>query len=52
MSKTLNRREFFKKSLVSSAAGALVAASRSIAGASDPGEAADRLRDSLWQVSG
>lgn len=33
-------------------AGALVAASRSIAGAADPGEAADRLRDSLWQVSG
>lgn len=33
-------------------AGALVAASRSIAGAADPGEAADRLRDSLWQASG
>ncbi len=33
-------------------AGALVAASRSIAGADDPAEAADRLRDSLWQVSG
>ena len=33
-------------------AGALVAASRSIAGADDPGEAADRLRESLWQVSG
>lgn len=33
-------------------AGALVAASRSIAGAGDPGEAADALRESLWQVSG
>ncbi len=33
-------------------AGALVAASRSIAGAEDPAEAADRLRESLWQVSG
>lgn len=33
-------------------AGAIVAASRSIATADDPGEAAERLRDSLWQVSG
>ncbi len=33
-------------------AGALVAASRSIAGAGNPGEAADALRESLWQVSG
>jgi len=33
-------------------AGALVAASRSIAGDDDPGEAADRLRESLWGVSG
>jgi len=33
-------------------AGALVAASRSIAEADAPGEAADRLRESLWQVSG
>jgi len=33
-------------------AGALVAASRSIAGAKEPAEAAERLRESVWQVSG
>jgi orotidine-5'-phosphate decarboxylase len=33
-------------------AGALVAASRSIAADPDPAEAADRLRASVWQVSG
>ena len=33
-------------------AGALVAASRSIAGAADPAEAAEQLRSALWEVSG
>jgi orotidine-5'-phosphate decarboxylase len=33
-------------------AGALVAASRSIAGAADPAEAADALREEVWRVSG
>jgi orotidine-5'-phosphate decarboxylase len=33
-------------------AGALVAASRSIASSPDPGEAAERLRESVWNVSG
>jgi orotidine-5'-phosphate decarboxylase len=33
-------------------ASALVAASRSLAGASDPGEAAERLRAEIWDVSG
>jgi orotidine-5'-phosphate decarboxylase len=33
-------------------AGALIAASRSIAGADDPAAAADELRSALWEVSG
>ncbi len=33
-------------------AAALVNASRSIAGADDPGQAAERLRETLWEVSG
>jgi orotidine-5'-phosphate decarboxylase len=33
-------------------AGALVAASRSIAGAEDPAAAAEELRSALWAVSG
>lgn len=33
-------------------AAALIAASRSIAGAPDPGEAAEQLRQTVWEVSG
>jgi orotidine-5'-phosphate decarboxylase len=33
-------------------AGALVAASRSIAGAADPAQAAETLREAVWRVSG
>ena len=33
-------------------AGALIAASRSIAGAKDPAATAEELRESVWQVSG
>ncbi len=33
-------------------ASALVTASRSVAGAADPGEAAERLRESVWAVAG
>lgn len=34
-----------------SPAGALVTASRSVAGAADPGEAAERLREAVWAVA-
>ncbi len=46
------RPEDLGAAFVPGRAGALVAASRSIAGADDPGEAAEELRDSLWRVSG